>query len=385
MTRFDAIADAIADLRRGGMVVVCHGEDEKSEGDLLVLAEYADPERINFMAREARGLISLALTAERSDELGLEPISRRGGSCGGHEHAVSIEARDGVSTGISAHDRAHTVRTAIDPARGPDDIVQPGHVLPLRARSGGLLEATGRAEVATELARAAGQVPAAVISEILNEDGSSAKLADLFPYARGRGLRIVSVADLIRECARELEDTGVVVPMGRSGQAMRAVMGQFATGVTVVTARSAAGEPVGTTVNAFTSVSLRPPLLLVCLAQDSLTLAAVRESGRFAVNVLGSHQEHHSSRFAARGEEARAHEVQFGEHGPELPVIPDAMAVAACRVDATHPAGDHEIVVGEVLSSSVGREDVSPLLFFRGTYHSLAAPGAELRREAAAP
>jgi 3,4-dihydroxy-2-butanone 4-phosphate synthase len=362
---FDPISVALADLRAGRMVVVCHGEDAGSEGDLLVGAEHADPERINFLAREARGLISLALTAERCDELGLRPISRYGHD-GGGEHAVSIEARDGVSTGISAHDRAHTVRTAIDPACGAGDLVQPGHVLPLRARPGGILEATGRAEVATELARAAGGLPAAVISEILNEDGSSAKLADLFSYARRHDLRIVSVTDLVRERSRDREGSSRVVSMGRSGQTMRRVMGRFATGVTVVTARAATGEPVGTTVNAFSSVSLRPPLLLVCLAQDSLTLRALRESGRFAVNVLGSHQERHSSRFAAKGDDVRAPEVRFDEGTPGLPVIPDTMATITCRVEATHPAGDHEIVIGEVLSTTVGREGVAPLVFFQG-------------------
>jgi len=367
---FDPIADAVADLRGGRMVVVCHGEDAGSEGDLLVLAEHADPERINFIAREARGLISLALTAERCDELGLRPICRDGHG-GGGEHAVSIEARDGVSTGISAHDRARTVRTAIDPACDAEDLVQPGHVLPLRARPGGILEATGRAEVATELARAAGGLPAAVISEILNEDGSSAKLADLFDYARRHELRVVSVADLVRERGRDREDAGVV-SMGRSGQTMRTVMGRFATGVTVVTARAATGEPVGTTVNALSSVSLRPPLLLVCLAQDSLTLGAVRESGRFAVNILGSHQEEHSSRFAAKGDDVRAHEVRFDEGAPGLPVIPDTIATITCRVEATHPAGDHEIVLGEVLSTTIGREGVAPLLFFQGSYRGLA-------------
>ena len=369
-SRFDPVADAVADLRAGRMIVVCHGEDPQSEGDLLVLAERADSERINFMAREARGLISLALTAERCDDLGLEPIGRDGQS-GGSEYAVSIDARDGVSTGISAGDRARTVRTAIDPARGADDIVQPGHVLPLRARPGGILESVGRAEVATELARAAGGLPAAVISEILNEDGSSAKLDDLFLYARRHGLRIISVADLVREH----EGSGEVGSIERSGQSLRAVMGRFATGVTVVSARSVAGEPVGTTVNSFTSVSLRPPLLLVCLARDSLTLDAVRRSGRFAVNILGSHQEHHSSRFAAKGSDAQTQGVEFAELVGNLPVIPDAVAVFACSVDAIHPAGDHEIVIGEVLSTAVGREGVDPLLFFRGSYRALAEAG----------
>ena len=171
--------------------------------------------------------------------------------------------------------------------------------------------------------------------------------------------------------------------MSTLGYEMRHAMGHFATGVTVITSRDGVGRTVGTTVNAFSSVSLEPRLLLVCLDRESQTLAALRGSGRFAVNILGEHQRDHSNRFAARGEEARAHEVEFDfdEHG--VPRLSDSLATVACRVDAIHPAGDHEIVVGEALAIDVADGGV-PLLFFRGTYSALE-PQAELGLESAEP
>lgn len=152
---------------------------------------------------------------------------------------------------------------------------------------------------------------------------------------------------------------------------MRTVMGHFATGVCVVSTRRGDGSPVGTTVNAVTSVSLEPPLLLVCLARDSETLAAVQASSRFAVSILAEGQREHSNRFAAKGEQARPQEVDFGEHESGVPHLPDALATLACRVSAIHPGGDHMIVIGEALSMSNAQEDVAPLLFFRGSYSRL--------------
>jgi flavin reductase (DIM6/NTAB) family NADH-FMN oxidoreductase RutF len=154
---------------------------------------------------------------------------------------------------------------------------------------------------------------------------------------------------------------------------MRTVMGHFATGVCVVSTRRSDGSPVGTTVNAVTSVSLEPPLLLVCLAHESETLAAVTASSRFAVSILAEGQREHSDRFAAKGEHARSQEVEFSEHDPGLPCLPDALATLACRVSAIHRAGDHTIVIGEALSMSSASEDAAPLLFFRGSYTQLAA------------
>jgi flavin reductase (DIM6/NTAB) family NADH-FMN oxidoreductase RutF len=152
---------------------------------------------------------------------------------------------------------------------------------------------------------------------------------------------------------------------------MRTVMGHFATGVCVVSTRRANGVPVATTVNAVTSVSLEPPLLLVCFAHDSETLAAVRASSRFAVSILAEGQREHSNRFAAKGERARPQEVEFSEHDLGEPCLPGALATVACRVSAIHRGGDHMIVIGEALSTSRASEDVAPLLFFRGAYSRL--------------
>jgi flavin reductase (DIM6/NTAB) family NADH-FMN oxidoreductase RutF len=152
---------------------------------------------------------------------------------------------------------------------------------------------------------------------------------------------------------------------------MRQVMGHFATGVCVVSTRREDGSPVGTTVNAVSSVSLEPPLLLVCLAHDSETLAAIRSSSCFAVNVLADSQREHSIRFAAKGERAMSRAADFVEHQPGLPSLPEALATVACRVSAMHGAGDHMIVIGEALSMSNAESSVAPLLFFRGSYSSL--------------
>jgi flavin reductase (DIM6/NTAB) family NADH-FMN oxidoreductase RutF len=152
---------------------------------------------------------------------------------------------------------------------------------------------------------------------------------------------------------------------------MRTVMGHFATGVCVVSTRRSDGSPVGTTVNAVTSVSLEPPLVLVCLAHDSETLSAVNASLHFAVSILSESQREHSERFAAKGEHARSQEVEFSEHDPGLPCLPDALATLACRVSTIHQGGDHMIVIGEVLSMTRAADDVAPLLFFRGSYSRL--------------
>jgi 3,4-dihydroxy 2-butanone 4-phosphate synthase/GTP cyclohydrolase II len=198
MTRqFDSIEDALADIREGRAVIVCDGEERENEGDLVMAAQFATPEAINFMAREARGLICLALSAERCDELGLRPMARRNESLHETAFTVSIEARHGVTTGISTHDRSRTVQTAIDPERGADDLVQPGHIFPLRARKGGVLERSGHTEAAVDLARLAGVAPAGVICEILNEDGTMARVGDLIPYARRHDLTMITVAQLI--------------------------------------------------------------------------------------------------------------------------------------------------------------------------------------------
>jgi len=194
---FSTIEEAIEDIRAGRMVVVCDAEDRENEGDLTLAAQFATPEAINFMATHARGLICLALTPERCDALGLDLMAAKNESKFETAFTVAIEAREGVTTGISAHDRARTIQVAIDPSTRPHDLVQPGHVFPLKARAGGVLERTGQTEAAVDLARLAGLNPAGVICEVMNEDGTMARVPDLERYCVTHGLRIVTVADLI--------------------------------------------------------------------------------------------------------------------------------------------------------------------------------------------
>src|SRR3712207_4980034 len=196
-TPFATIEEAIEDIRAGKMVVVCDDEDRENEGDLTMAAQFATPEAINFMAREGRGLICLALTAERCDELGLDLMAAKNESPFETAFTVSIEAREGVTTGISAADRARTIQVAIDPGSSPRDLVQPGHVFPLKAKNGGVLERTGQTEAAVDLARLAGLNPSGVICEVMNDDGTMARVPDLERYCERHGLRMITVADLI--------------------------------------------------------------------------------------------------------------------------------------------------------------------------------------------
>jgi len=194
---FATIEEAIDEIRRGRMVVVCDDENRENEGDLTMAAQFATPEAINFMAKEGRGLICLALTPERCDELGLDLMAAKNESSFQTAFTVSIEAREGVTTGISASDRARTIQVAIDPHSDPDDLVQPGHLFPLKAKEGGVLERAGQTEAGVDLARLAGLIPAGVICEVMNEDGTMARIPDLIPYCERHGLKMVTVADLI--------------------------------------------------------------------------------------------------------------------------------------------------------------------------------------------
>jgi 3,4-dihydroxy 2-butanone 4-phosphate synthase/GTP cyclohydrolase II len=196
-TAFATIEEALEDVRTGRMVVVCDGEDRENEGDLVMAAQFATPDAINFMAKEARGLVCLALTPERCDQLGLDLMAAKNESPLQTAFTISVEAREGVTTGISAHDRARTIQVAIDPRTRPHDLVQPGHVFPLKAKAGGVLERTGHTEAGVDLARLAGLIPAAVICEVMNDDGTMARVPDLVPYCRRHGLKMITVADLI--------------------------------------------------------------------------------------------------------------------------------------------------------------------------------------------
>jgi 3,4-dihydroxy 2-butanone 4-phosphate synthase/GTP cyclohydrolase II len=194
---FATIEEAIEDIRQGKLVVVVDAADRENEGDLTIAAQFATPEAINFMATHGRGLICLCLTEERCDELGLRPMTDNNETPYETAFTIAIEAREGVTTGISAADRAHTIQVAIDPTKGPGDLVQPGHVFPLRARPGGVLQRSGQTEAAVDLARLAGLNPAGVVCEIMNEDGTMARVPDLVPYCERHGLKLVTVEDLI--------------------------------------------------------------------------------------------------------------------------------------------------------------------------------------------
>jgi 3,4-dihydroxy 2-butanone 4-phosphate synthase/GTP cyclohydrolase II len=199
MTRspFATIDEALEDIRQGKMVVVCDDEDRENEGDLTMAAQFATPEAVNFMATHGRGLICLSLTPGRCDELGLDLMAAKNESPFETPFTVSIEAREGVTTGISAHDRARTIQVAIDPESSPRDLVQPGHIFPLKSRAGGVLERIGQTEAAVDLARLAGLNPAGVICEVMNDDGTMARVGDLVEYCARHGLKMITVADLI--------------------------------------------------------------------------------------------------------------------------------------------------------------------------------------------
>jgi 3,4-dihydroxy 2-butanone 4-phosphate synthase/GTP cyclohydrolase II len=196
-TGFATVEEAIEDIRHGRFVVVVDAADRENEGDLTIAAQFATPEAINFMATHGRGLICLCLTEERCDELELRPMTERNETPFGTAFTISVEAREGISTGISAQDRSRTIQVAIDPSKGPRDLVQPGHVFPLRARAGGVLRRGGQTEAAVDLARLAGLNPAGVVCEVMNDDGTMARVRDLIPYCEEHGLKLVTVADLI--------------------------------------------------------------------------------------------------------------------------------------------------------------------------------------------
>ena len=195
---FVDVPTALDEIRAGRMVVVVDDEDRENEGDLTLAAEFVTPEAINFMAKHGRGLICLTLTEERADHLNLPPMTQQNSSRFGTAFTETIEAREGVTTGISAADRAHTIRVAIDPASTASHLARPGHVFPLRARKGGVLVRAGQTEAAVDLSRMAGLVSAGVICEIMNDDGTMARVPDLERFCATHGLKMLTVAEMIR-------------------------------------------------------------------------------------------------------------------------------------------------------------------------------------------
>jgi 3,4-dihydroxy 2-butanone 4-phosphate synthase / GTP cyclohydrolase II len=203
----------VEEMRNGRMVVLVDAEDRENEGDLVIPAQMATPDAINFMAKHGRGLICLSVTQARAQQLQLEYMVRSKGARQRTAFTQSIEAREGVSTGISAHDRARTIATAIDPSKGADDIVSPGHVFPLIAREGGVLIRAGHTEASVDLGSLAGLLPAAVICEIMNEDGSMARMPDLVPFAERHGLKMGTIEDLI---SYRLRHDRIVKPVAKT-------------------------------------------------------------------------------------------------------------------------------------------------------------------------
>ena len=195
---FTDVPAAIEEIRAGRMIVIVDDEDRENEGDLMLAAEKVTPEAINFMAKFGRGLVCLTLTEERLEHLRLGPMSAENTSNYGTAFCEAIDARDGVTTGISAFDRARTIRVAIDPATRPSDLARPGHVFPLRARKGGVLVRAGQTEASVDLARMAGMVPAGIICEIMREDGTMARVPDLIEFCNTHGMKMLTVAELIR-------------------------------------------------------------------------------------------------------------------------------------------------------------------------------------------
>jgi 3,4-dihydroxy 2-butanone 4-phosphate synthase / GTP cyclohydrolase II len=197
-TPFTDVPDAIEEIRAGRMIVVVDDEDRENEGDLTLAAEKVTPEAINFMAKFGRGLVCLAMTEERLEHLNIGPMTSENTSQFGTAFCEAIDARTGVTTGISAHDRARTIQVAIDPATKPSDLARPGHIFPLRARKGGVLVRAGQTEASVDLARLAGMVPAGIICEIMKDDGSMARVPDLIEFCLEHKMKMLTVAELIR-------------------------------------------------------------------------------------------------------------------------------------------------------------------------------------------
>ena len=224
MSHISTIPEILADIKAGKMVIITDAEDRENEGDLLMAAQFVTPEAINFMIKNARGLVCLPMDGEMVEKLGLPMMTQKNGAQYGTNFTVSIEAAHGITTGISAADRALTIQTAVSPSAKPEDIVQPGHIFPLRAQKGGVLVRAGHTEAGVDLAQMNGLIPAAVICEIINDDGTMARMPELMKFAEEHGIKIGTIADLIEYRSRteslleEMGDTLVHTPWGEFRQ-----------------------------------------------------------------------------------------------------------------------------------------------------------------------
>ncbi|MDO5638779.1 MAG: bifunctional 3,4-dihydroxy-2-butanone-4-phosphate synthase/GTP cyclohydrolase II [Neisseria sp.] len=224
MSKISPISEILADIKAGKMVIITDAEDRENEGDLVMAAQFVTPQAINFMIKHARGLVCLPMNDDLVDRLNLPQMTQKNGAQYGTNFTVSIEAAEGISTGISAADRAHTILTAVSPAVKAEDIVQPGHIFPLRSQKGGVLVRAGHTEAAVDLAQMNGLIPAGVICEILNDDGTMARMPELMQFAAEHGIKIGTIADLIEYRSRteslleEMSDTTVQTPWGEFQQ-----------------------------------------------------------------------------------------------------------------------------------------------------------------------
>jgi 3,4-dihydroxy 2-butanone 4-phosphate synthase/GTP cyclohydrolase II len=302
------VEQALEDIRAGRMVILVDDEDRENEGDLTLAAEAITPEAINFMATHGRGLICLTLTEERVAQLQLPMMATHNQSPYHTAFTVSIEAREGVSTGISAADRAHTVRTAIDPTKGAADLVVPGHIFPLRARNGGVLVRTGQTEGSVDLARLAGLTPSGVICEIMNDDGSMARLPDLLRFGERHRIRVVTVADIIRwrvrhEVLIDVEVDTTIHTRDHGEFRIRVYRSRTDGGVHLALWRGdvGSGAPVLTRVQAFcpTGDILRA-LSCDCDAQLDAALGAIAREGRGVLVYLHVGAPQHSDALVGR-------------------------------------------------------------------------------------
>jgi 3,4-dihydroxy 2-butanone 4-phosphate synthase / GTP cyclohydrolase II len=299
---FVTVLEAVAEMKAGRMIVVVDDEDRENEGDLTLAAEFCTPEAINFMAKFGRGLICLTLTEDRADALRLGPMSQDNTSRFGTAFTESIEAREGVTTGISAADRAHTIQVAISPGTTPNDLARPGHVFPLRARKGGVLVRAGQTEASVDLARMAGLIPAGVICEIMNEDGTMARVPDLLEFCKVHGLKMVTVADLIRyrmQHERHVHRVGeAMLPTAHGEFRMIAYESEVQGGESHIAltfgdleAASAAGEPVLVRVHTHCAAgNLFGSSLCDCRAMVDGSLEAIAKEGRGALIYLHNTQ-----------------------------------------------------------------------------------------------
>lgn len=352
---FATIPEAIEDIRQGRMIIVVDDEDRENEGDLTMAAEKVTPEAINFMAKYGRGLICLPMTEERCDELNLPPMATENTSNYGTAFTIAIDARARVTTGISAHDRAITILTAIDPKTKPADLARPGHTFPLRARSGGVLQRAGQTEAAVDLARIAGLYPAGVICEIMNEDGTMSRVPDLEVFAQQHGLKIITVADLIHfrmqqeQFVHRVAENSVATPFGEfqtyayenriDGQLhMALVMGEIKPdepALVRVQIQSTLGD-VFQAVHSSTGQQVQAALQAIHAAGRGVFVYLRQEKPVDLLSDLKSlsRQEATSERFAQMDESMRS--IKLREHGIGAQILSD-LGVRRMRLLTVHP------------------------------------------------